>query len=84
MIVVKCKFATIVIFVYCRHYYVMFMVWITFLNLISIPMEIAYSEEAYGMARKCWKVFNVASDTIFMVDVILAFRMGSLTDGSQV
>ncbi|KAL2081092.1 hypothetical protein ACEWY4_022945 [Coilia grayii] len=67
-----------------RHNYVMFMVIMTFLNLISIPLEIAYSEETFGIVRTCWKVFNVTSDIMFMLDIVLNFRMGVLTDGSQV
>lgn len=62
----------------------MFMVAMTFLNLISIPVEIAYSDNAHGVARTIWKMFNAISDTLFMVDVVLNFRMGILTDGSQV
>lgn len=68
----------------CRHNYVLIMVVMTFFNLISIPMEIAYSEEAFGAARKCWKAFNVFSDSVFLLDVVLNFRMGILSDGHQV
>lgn len=61
------------------------MVLITFLNLISVPMEIAFSEEANdGSPRLFWEYFNVFSDTLFMIDVVLSFRMGILSDDSEV
>ncbi|XP_062389437.1 potassium/sodium hyperpolarization-activated cyclic nucleotide-gated channel 1-like isoform X2 [Sardina pilchardus] len=67
-----------------RHNYVLVMVILTFLNLMSIPLEIAYSEEAAGVARTFWKVFNVFSDSLFLLDVILNFRMGILSDSDEI
>ncbi|KAG5283088.1 hypothetical protein AALO_G00038170 [Alosa alosa] len=67
-----------------RHNYVLVMVILTFLNLLSIPMEIAYSEEVVGAARTLWKLFNVFSDLLFLLDIYLNFRMGILSDSNEI
>lgn len=54
---------------------------ITFLNLIGIPMEIAFLDGHSGLA---WEGFNVFSDTLFLIDVALNFRMGIITDDGEV
>uniref|UniRef100_A0A3Q3JRZ4 Cyclic nucleotide-binding domain-containing protein n=1 Tax=Monopterus albus TaxID=43700 RepID=A0A3Q3JRZ4_MONAL len=61
-------------------YYIMGMMAITFLNLIGIPMEIAFLDGTSGMA---WEGFNVFSDTLFLIDVALNFRMGIISDDSE-
>ncbi|XP_068602064.1 hyperpolarization activated cyclic nucleotide-gated potassium channel 5 [Brachionichthys hirsutus] len=63
-----------------RSYYIMCMVAITFLNLIGIPMEIAFLDAGSGLA---WEGFNVFSDTLFLIDVALNFRMGIVTEDSE-
>uniref|UniRef100_A0A3Q3X430 Cyclic nucleotide-binding domain-containing protein n=1 Tax=Mola mola TaxID=94237 RepID=A0A3Q3X430_MOLML len=61
-------------------YYIMCMMAITFLNLIGIPMEIAFLDGRSGLA---WEGFNVFSDTLFLIDVALNFRMGIITEDSE-
>ncbi|XP_076027815.1 hyperpolarization activated cyclic nucleotide-gated potassium channel 5 [Genypterus blacodes] len=60
-----------------RSYYIMGMMAITFLNLIGIPMEIAFLDREGGLV---WEGFNVFSDTLFLIDVALNFRMGIVTE----
>lgn len=59
----------------------MCMMAITFLNLIGIPMEIAFLDRDSGLV---WEGFNVFSDTLFLIDVALNFRMGIITEDSEV
>uniref|UniRef100_A0AAQ5XW91 Cyclic nucleotide-binding domain-containing protein n=1 Tax=Amphiprion ocellaris TaxID=80972 RepID=A0AAQ5XW91_AMPOC len=63
-----------------RSYYIMCMMAITFLNLIGIPMEIAFLDGHSGLA---WEGFNVFSDTLFLIDVALNFRMGIITEDAE-
>ncbi|XP_070293719.1 potassium/sodium hyperpolarization-activated cyclic nucleotide-gated channel 1 isoform X2 [Salvelinus sp. IW2-2015] len=63
-----------------RSYYIMCMVAITFLNLIGIPMEIAFLDGYSGVG---WEGFNVFSDTLFLMDVALNFRMGIISEDSE-
>uniref|UniRef100_A0A8C1SV17 Hyperpolarization activated cyclic nucleotide-gated potassium channel 5 n=1 Tax=Cyprinus carpio TaxID=7962 RepID=A0A8C1SV17_CYPCA len=63
-----------------RSYYIMCMVVITFLNLIGIPMEIAFLDGNSGVG---WEGFNVFSDTLFLIDVGLNFRMGIINEDSE-
>lgn len=64
-----------------RSYYIMGMMAITFLNLIGIPMEIAFLDGDSGLA---WEGFNIFSDTLFLIDVALNFRMGIIRDDAEV
>ena len=59
----------------------MCMVAITFLNLIGIPIEIAFLDGQTGVG---WEGFNVFSDTLFLIDVGLNFRMGIIAEDSEV
>uniref|UniRef100_A0A3B4DQ47 Cyclic nucleotide-binding domain-containing protein n=1 Tax=Pygocentrus nattereri TaxID=42514 RepID=A0A3B4DQ47_PYGNA len=63
-----------------RSYYTMCMVAITFLNLIGIPIEIAFLDGQTGVG---WEGFNVFSDTLFLIDVGLNFRMGIIAEDSE-
>lgn len=63
-----------------RSYYIMGMMAITFLNLIGIPMEIAFLDGDSGLA---WEGFNIFSDTLFLIDVALNFRMGIIRDDAE-
>ena len=65
-----------------RSYYIMCMMAITFLNLIGIPMEIAFLDG--GVNGLGWEGFNVFSDTLFLIDVALNFRMGIIPEDSEV
>ncbi|XP_043104486.1 potassium/sodium hyperpolarization-activated cyclic nucleotide-gated channel 1 [Puntigrus tetrazona] len=66
-----------------RHYYVMFMVILTFVNLITIPLDMAFSEDMQGTAHKYWVAFNVFSDAMFCLDVAINFQMGIFNDDGQ-
>lgn len=59
----------------------MCMVAVTFLNLIGIPIEIAFLDGQTGVG---WEGFNVFSDTLFLIDVGLNFRMGIISEDSEV
>ncbi|XP_005745343.2 potassium/sodium hyperpolarization-activated cyclic nucleotide-gated channel 1-like [Pundamilia nyererei] len=63
-----------------RSYYILIMMVITFLNLIGIPMEIAFLDGNSGLA---WEGFNVFSDTLFLIDVALNFRTGIITEDAE-
>ncbi|KAG9271355.1 potassium/sodium hyperpolarization-activated cyclic nucleotide-gated channel 1-like isoform X1 [Astyanax mexicanus] len=63
-----------------RSYYIMCMVAITFLNLIGIPIEIAFLDGQSGVG---WEGFNVFSDTLFLIDVGLNFRMGIIPEDGE-
>nr|XP_021327832.1 potassium/sodium hyperpolarization-activated cyclic nucleotide-gated channel 3-like [Danio rerio] len=63
-----------------RSYYIMCMVAITFLNLIGIPMEIAFLDGNSGVG---WEGFNVFSDTLFLIDVGVNFRMGIIPEDCE-
>ncbi|XP_053491048.1 potassium/sodium hyperpolarization-activated cyclic nucleotide-gated channel 2-like [Ictalurus furcatus] len=67
-------------FFFFRSYYIMCMVAITFLNLIGIPIEIAFLDGQGGVG---WEGFNVFSDTLFLVDVGLNFRMGFISEDNE-
>ncbi|KAI2653327.1 Potassium/sodium hyperpolarization-activated cyclic nucleotide-gated channel 1 [Labeo rohita] len=66
-----------------RHYYLMYMVILTFVNLITIPLDMAFSEEMLDSAHKYWVTFNVFSDTMFCLDVAINFQMGIFSDDGQ-
>uniref|UniRef100_A0A672RPC9 Potassium/sodium hyperpolarization-activated cyclic nucleotide-gated channel 1-like n=1 Tax=Sinocyclocheilus grahami TaxID=75366 RepID=A0A672RPC9_SINGR len=66
-----------------RHYYLMFMVILTFVNLITIPLDMAFSDDMHGNAHTYWVTFNVFSDTMFCLDVGINFRMGIFSDDGQ-
>ncbi|CAM4580639.1 unnamed protein product [Leuciscus chuanchicus] len=63
-----------------RHYYLVYMVVLTFVNLITIPLDVAFSDDMPGSAHKYWVAFNVFSDLLFCVDVGLHFRMGIFSE----
>uniref|UniRef100_A0A8C1W7Q8 Cyclic nucleotide-binding domain-containing protein n=1 Tax=Cyprinus carpio TaxID=7962 RepID=A0A8C1W7Q8_CYPCA len=66
-----------------RHYYLMFMVILTFVNLITIPLDMAFSEDMQESGHKYWVTFNVFSDAIFCLDVAVNFQMGIFSDDGQ-
>ncbi|XP_069035088.1 potassium/sodium hyperpolarization-activated cyclic nucleotide-gated channel 1-like isoform X1 [Lepisosteus oculatus] len=65
-----------------RNYYIMVMVVMTFLNLIAIPIGIAFLDGS--PSSRGFDAFNLASDTIFILDIGVNFRMGIITDDSEV
>ncbi|KAK7154987.1 hypothetical protein R3I93_009822 [Phoxinus phoxinus] len=66
-----------------RHYYLVYMVVLTFVNLITIPLDMAFSEDMHGSAHTYWVAFNVFSDIMFCVDVGVNFRMGIFSEDGQ-
>ncbi|XP_073706351.1 potassium/sodium hyperpolarization-activated cyclic nucleotide-gated channel 1-like [Garra rufa] len=66
-----------------RHYYLMYMVILTFVNLITIPLDMAFSEDMIDSAHKYWVAFNVFSDIMFCLDVAINFQMGIFSDDGQ-
>ncbi|KAL3219000.1 hypothetical protein MRX96_050576 [Rhipicephalus microplus] len=51
------------------------MVVMSFASVILVPLNIAYFERAQ-QERFEWRIFNIASDMLFCVDVIFNFRTG--------
>ncbi|KAH8009944.1 hypothetical protein HPB51_023000 [Rhipicephalus microplus] len=51
------------------------MVVMSFASVILVPLNIAYFERAQ-QERFEWRIFNIASDMLFFVDVIFNFRTG--------
>ncbi|XP_026142770.1 potassium/sodium hyperpolarization-activated cyclic nucleotide-gated channel 1-like [Carassius auratus] len=66
-----------------RHYYLMFMVILAFVNLITIPLDMAFSEDMKGRGYECWVAFNIFSDAMFCIDVAINFKMGIFSDDGQ-
>ncbi|XP_016403257.1 potassium/sodium hyperpolarization-activated cyclic nucleotide-gated channel 1-like [Sinocyclocheilus rhinocerous] len=66
-----------------RHYYLMFMVILTFVNLITIPLDMAFSEDMQDSGHIYWVTFNIFSDTMFCLDVAINFQMGIFSDDGQ-
>ncbi|XP_066497273.1 potassium/sodium hyperpolarization-activated cyclic nucleotide-gated channel 1-like isoform X3 [Hoplias malabaricus] len=67
-----------------KYYYVMFMLFLTILNILSVPLELAFSDEVTGIVFIFWLSFNLFSDMLFTIDIGLNFRMGILKDDSEV
>ncbi|XP_066563696.1 hyperpolarization activated cyclic nucleotide-gated potassium channel 5 [Amia ocellicauda] len=65
-----------------RNYYITVMLVLTFLNLIAIPVGIAFLD-GYKHFR-AWEIFNLLSDTVFLLDIVVNFRMGIITDNSEI
>lgn len=60
------------------------MVVLTFVNLITIPLDMAFSDDMHDSAHKYWVAFNVFSDVMFCIDVGFNFRMGVFNEDGQV
>ncbi|KAK1797612.1 hypothetical protein P4O66_007903 [Electrophorus voltai] len=67
-----------------RHYYVLFMVLLTFVSLVTVPLEMAFAAEAFSSISNDWLAFNLFSDILFIIDVGLNFRTGILTEDSEI
>ncbi|XP_056315305.1 potassium/sodium hyperpolarization-activated cyclic nucleotide-gated channel 2 [Danio aesculapii] len=68
---------------YFRHCYLVFMVILTFVNLITIPLDIAFSEDMHDSAHKYWVAFNVLSDILFCLDVGMNFCIGIFNENGE-
>jgi len=61
----------------CRFYWDLIMLIMMMVNLIIIPVGITFFSE---QTTTTWLVFNVASDTIFLVDLVMNFRTGIVNE----
>lgn len=64
----------------CRFYWDLIMLIMMMGNLIIIPVGITFFSE---QTTTTWLVFNVASDTIFLVDLVMNFRTGIVNEESS-
>ncbi|KAI7790167.1 potassium/sodium hyperpolarization-activated cyclic nucleotide-gated channel 1 [Triplophysa rosa] len=67
-----------------RYVYLLFMVILTVVNLVTIPMDMAFAQDIHGTAHKFWISFNVISDIFFCLDILINFRMGFCNEDDQV
>lgn len=67
------------LFVQCRFYWDLIMLLLMVGNLIIIPVGITFFKDEHTPA---WIVFNVVSDTFFLVDLVLNFRTGIVKEDS--
>lgn len=65
---------------FCRFYWDLIMLIMMMGNLIIIPVGITFFSE---QTTTTWLVFNVASDTIFLVDLVMNFRTGIVNEESS-
>ncbi|KAA0714940.1 Potassium/sodium hyperpolarization-activated cyclic nucleotide-gated channel 1 [Triplophysa tibetana] len=66
-----------------RYVYLVYMVILTVVNLITIPMDMAFAQDIHGTAHKCWISFNVISDVFFCLDIFVNFRLGFFNEDNQ-
>lgn len=65
---------------FCRFYWDLIMLIMMMGNLIIIPVGITFFSD---QNTTTWLVFNVASDTIFLVDLVMNFRTGIVNEESS-
>ena len=65
---------------FVRFYWDLVMLVMMMGNLIIIPVGITFFSEETSTT---WLIFNVASDTIFMVDLVMNFRTGIVNEDSS-
>ncbi|XP_026858127.2 potassium/sodium hyperpolarization-activated cyclic nucleotide-gated channel 2 [Electrophorus electricus] len=58
-----------------RFYWDLIMLFLMMCNLVILPWGITFSDDQNTLP---WMVFNMASDTLFLIDLILNFRTGIL------
>ncbi|MBN3300182.1 HCN4 protein, partial [Amia calva] len=61
-----------------RNHYITVMLILTFLNLLAIPKGVAFVDDLQHF--RAWEIFNLFSDTVFVLDILVNFRMGVITD----
>uniref|UniRef100_H3B1M5 Cyclic nucleotide-binding domain-containing protein n=1 Tax=Latimeria chalumnae TaxID=7897 RepID=H3B1M5_LATCH len=66
-----------------RNYYISFMLIVTFLNLVIIPIGISFLK-TQEILEHGWVIFNLISDTLYLIDIAFNFRTGIVTDDSEV
>lgn len=63
--------------VLCRFYWDLLMLMLMMGNLIILPVGITFFRDENTPS---WIIFNVVSDTLFMVDLVLNFRTGIIKE----
>lgn len=66
--------------IYCRFYWDLIMLIMMVGNLVIIPVGITFFTE---QTTTPWIIFNVASDTVFLLDLIMNFRTGTVNEDSS-
>lgn len=61
----------------CRFYWDLLMLMLMMGNLIILPVGITFFRDENTPS---WIIFNVVSDTLFMVDLVLNFRTGIIKE----
>lgn len=64
----------------CRFYWDLIMLIMMVGNLVIIPVGITFFTE---QTTTPWIIFNVASDTVFLLDLIMNFRTGTVNEDSS-
>lgn len=69
-------------FIYPRLYWDLVMMIILVLNIIILPVDMAFFSNEY---RKSWRSFHIISDMSYLIDMLLNFRTGyrATTDASE-
>lgn len=67
-------------FICCRFYWDLIMLIMMVGNLVIIPVGITFFTE---QTTTPWIIFNVASDTVFLLDLIMNFRTGTVNEDSS-
>ena len=70
-----------VMYLTCRVYWDLGMLGILMLNVILLPVAIAFFQDALHPG---WLTFNCISDFIFLMDIVLNFWTGVITDENTV
>lgn len=66
--------------IFCRFYWDLIMLIMMVGNLVIIPVGITFFTE---QTTTPWIIFNVASDTVFLLDLIMNFRTGTVNEDSS-
>lgn len=67
-------------YLYCRFYWDLIMLFLMMSNLVILPWCITFFEDQNTLP---WICFNVVSDTLFLIDLILNFRTGIPEDDNS-
>ncbi|XP_038658209.1 potassium/sodium hyperpolarization-activated cyclic nucleotide-gated channel 1-like [Scyliorhinus canicula] len=67
-----------------RSYYIMYMLVLTFANLIITPLGITFFDKDQGLKTIGWRTFSFVSDILYLVDIIINFRVGFFNEDREV
>ncbi|XP_043556936.1 potassium/sodium hyperpolarization-activated cyclic nucleotide-gated channel 1-like [Chiloscyllium plagiosum] len=67
-----------------RSYYVMYVLALTFANLIITPLGITFFDKDQGLKTIAWRMFSFVSDILYLVDIIINFRVGFFSEDREV